>query len=110
MVTAEVAAALPTLILVVLAAVWAVVLAITQLRCADAAREAARAAARGEDAAIVREVAEEVAPEGATVKLDSSTDGMLTVEVRARLPIPGPIDGSIPATVRGRAVALLESR
>ncbi|TDD94755.1 TadE family type IV pilus minor pilin [Jiangella asiatica] len=109
MVTAELAAAFPALVVVLLGAVWAVTLAAAQLRCADAAREAARAAARGEEAAIIREVAAEVAPDGADVEVERG-DGTVTVRVSARMSMPGPLADTLPApTVTGQAVALAES-
>lgn len=110
MVTAEIAAALPALALVLAAAVWVVALAATQLRCADAAREAARAAARGENLNVVRQVAEEVAPGNVDVEIERSGSAV-TVEVTATVPLPGPIGGSLPMpAVRGSAVAMLEAR
>jgi Flp pilus assembly protein TadG len=51
MVTAEMATALPVLVLLVLAGVLAVGVAQARVRCADAAREAARAIARGDPTA-----------------------------------------------------------
>lgn len=107
-VTAEVAAALPALILVVVAVLWVIALGTTQLRSADAAREAARAAARGDDPAIVREVAEAVAPDGATVHV-TERDGLVTVQVEVRVHPPMPFGDRIPApTVRASAVAIEE--
>ncbi|PSL05419.1 hypothetical protein CLV30_104289 [Haloactinopolyspora alba] len=108
MVTAEIATALPALALVLVAAVWTVVFASAQLRCADAAREAARAAARGETAAVVRQVAAETAPDGADISVDR-TGGRVVVEVSAAIAMPGPVGDSVPApTAQGRAVALTE--
>src|SRR6266567_850350 len=51
MVTAELATALPVLVLLALVAVMIVGLAQARVRCADAAREAARAIARGDPGA-----------------------------------------------------------
>lgn len=51
MATAELAVALPVLMLLVLTAVYAVQVAGTRVRCLDAAREVARAAARGDPSA-----------------------------------------------------------
>ncbi len=53
MVTAEIALALPVLILVVLTGLAALGVAQARLRCADAAAEAARALARGEPASAI---------------------------------------------------------
>jgi Flp pilus assembly protein TadG len=54
MVTAELAAALPVLVLLVAVALATVNLAAQRVRVMDAAREAARAAARGDPTAAVR--------------------------------------------------------
>ncbi|WP_308211148.1 TadE family type IV pilus minor pilin [Nonomuraea roseoviolacea] len=55
-VTAETAAVLPALMVVLAAALWAIQAVGTQLECVDAARVGARAAARGEPVDQVREV------------------------------------------------------
>ena len=108
MVTAEIATALPALALVLVAAVWAVFFAASQLRCIDAAREAARVVARGEETAVVRQVAQELAPEGAAVDVER-VDGTVTVRVSADVSMPGPVGGVLPApTARGEAVAWAE--
>ncbi|MBB5787598.1 TadE family type IV pilus minor pilin [Jiangella mangrovi] len=108
MVTAELAAAFPALVLVLIMAVWAITIAAGQLRCTDAAREAARAASRGEDLSVVQQVAAEAAPEGAAVDL-VEVDGTLEVRVSARMAMPGPLGDTLPAlTVSGRSVALAE--
>jgi hypothetical protein len=110
MVTAEMAAALPALVLVVLAALWAVMLGHTHLRVVDAAREAVRAAARGEDPALVIEIAEQTAPPGAVVEV-VERDGVVIVEVSARVNPPLPFGDRLPApTVRADATAFSESR
>lgn len=103
MVTAELAACLPVLVLVLAVAVTAVSAVAARVRVLDAAREAARVAARGDSTAAVR-VAHDVAP-GARLVL--SRDGPLVVAVvRARLqPFGGWLPG--PAVV-GRAVAAVE--
>ncbi|RIQ27330.1 TadE family type IV pilus minor pilin [Jiangella rhizosphaerae] len=109
MVTAEIAAGFPALVVVLLMAVWAVTIAAGHLRCTDAAREAARAAARGEDLAVVRDVATEAAPQGAEVVVDES-DGTVQVRVSARMTMPGPLGDTLPApTVSARSVALAEA-
>ncbi|WP_336212139.1 TadE family type IV pilus minor pilin [Nonomuraea sp. LPB2021202275-12-8] len=53
-VTAETAAMLPALMVVLAAALWAIQAVAVQLECVDAARAAARAAARGEPLDQVR--------------------------------------------------------
>ena len=66
-VTAELAACLPVLVLVVATAVSAVTVAGARVRAQDAAREAARAAARGDDRTAAW-LAQQAAP-GATLRL-----------------------------------------
>ncbi|MEU1720138.1 TadE family type IV pilus minor pilin [Nonomuraea sp. NPDC005692] len=56
-VTAETAAMLPALMVVLAAALWAIQAVNVQLECVDAARAAVRAAARGEPLDQVRELA-----------------------------------------------------
>lgn len=108
-VTAEIATALPALVVVVIGAVWVVSVGLTQLRCADAAREAARAAARGDDPAVVSSVAEATAPDGAAVQVRVEGD-IVTVEVAARVPPPLPFGDHVAApTVRASAVAVKEA-
>jgi Flp pilus assembly protein TadG len=108
-VTAEIAAALPALVLVVIAALWTLSLGLMQLRCADAAREAARAAARGDDPAVVRQVAEAVAPAGAVVEV-TERDGLVVVEVAVEVRPPVPFADQLPApTVSAESVAVEES-
>jgi len=108
-VTAEIATALPALVVVVIGAVWVVSVGLTQLRCADAAREAARAAARGDEPAVVSSVAEAAAPDGAAVQVQVEGD-IVTVEVTARVPPPLPFRDHVPApTVRASAVAVMEA-
>ncbi|WP_248962364.1 TadE family type IV pilus minor pilin [Sphaerisporangium perillae] len=68
-VTAETAVALPSLALVLGAALWAISVAAAQLECVDAARAGARAAARGESLEAVRQAAGRAAPLGAAVSV-----------------------------------------
>lgn len=84
MVTAEVALALPALIVVVAALVTVVVAVAAQLRCVAAAREGARAAARGEPAAVVHQLASRAAPAGARITVGSAGK-TVTVSVTARI-------------------------
>jgi hypothetical protein len=105
MVTAETAAVLPVLALLLTVALWSVSAVAAQLRCIDAAREAARAAARGEPAAQVRAAALQAGPAGATVSL-ALDQGRVSVQVSARSGL-GP--GWLPSVpVSGRAVAAVE--
>lgn len=109
-VTAEIATALPALVVVVIGAVWVVAVGLAQLRCADAAREAARAAARGDAPAVVSSVADAAAPDGATVRVHVE-DELVTVEVSTPVPVPLPFGDRVPApTVRASAAAVTEGR
>lgn len=104
MVTAEIAVAIPALMLLLAAALTAIMVIGGQLRCVDAAREAARALARDEPPTVAHSLARQVAP-GAS--LSSSTAGdRVTAEVRARI---RPLGGVLPTfTVHAEAVALHE--
>ena len=82
MVTAETAVALPVLLLVLAAAVAALMVIGSQLRCVDAAGAGARAAARGESPAAVRSLVARAAPGGARATL-AIRDGAVTVTVLA---------------------------
>ncbi len=100
--TAELAAGLPALMLLLIAGLSAVVAVSTQLQCLDAAREAAIAAARGESgpAAGAR-----VAPAASEVDVAVGADAV-TATVRARVRVLG---GHLPLiTVRATAVAARE--
>jgi Flp pilus assembly protein TadG len=105
MATAELAVALPVLVLVVAAAMTAVSVLLAQLRCVDAAREGARAAARGEPIEVVRSVTGRAAPAGAVVEVTTTGDEV-SVQVSARA---GVVGGRLPTfQVGDTAVALRE--
>jgi hypothetical protein len=100
--TAELAAGLPALLLLLLAGLTAVLAVSTRLQCLDAAREAALAGARGAPAgaAAARE-----APPGAIVHIAMTTD-TVTAEVTAAVPLLG---AHLPhLTVHAAAVAARE--
>jgi len=100
--TAELAAGLPALMLLLLVGLTAVVAVSTRMQCLDAAREAAIAAARGESGA---QAAAHVAPAGADVEVVQSVD-TVTVTVGAPVRVLG---GGFPLiTVRATAVAARE--
>jgi Flp pilus assembly protein TadG len=103
MVTAELAACLPVLVLVLAVALSAVSVAGVRVRAQDAAREAARAAARG-DPDQARQLAQHAAP-GVTVDITTRGDEVVAV---ARVTVH-PLASWLPAlTVSERAVAALE--
>ena len=105
MVTAELAACLPVLVLVLAVALTAVSVVAARVRLQDAAREAARAAGRG-DPAVARRLAAREAP-GATVQL-STSGGAVVAVVQRRV---HPFGGWLPAiTVTERAVAAVEPK
>lgn len=107
--TAEIATALPALILVLLLAVWAVALATAQMRVSDAAREGARAAARGERDATTTTLTGRAAPAGAQIDLVRQ-DELVHVVVAVEVPAPVPFGDTVWApTVRAEAVALQET-
>jgi hypothetical protein len=100
--TAELAAGLPALMLLLFAALTAVAAVATQLQCLDAAREAAIAAARGESGPAA---AGRIGPAGSDVTVQVGAE-TVTVTVLARV---GVLGSHLPAlTVRGRAVAARE--
>jgi hypothetical protein len=100
---------LPALVLLAALGVWSVAVVATQLRCVDAAGAGARALARGEDPGSVRRLVGQVAPPGAVVRLGRDGD-LVTVEVSARVPLPGPWSRAGPGVdVGDRAVAVAES-
>jgi Flp pilus assembly protein TadG len=102
-VTAELAAALPVLVLVVAVALTAVTVAGTRVRAQDAAREAARAAARG-DAVSAQRLAADAAP-GSSVVL--RRDGDLVVAT-VRIGVH-PLAAWLPAVViQEHAAAVIE--
>ena len=106
MVTAELAVAIPAVVLVLALCLAGVTAGIDQIRCVDSARIAARAAARGDTTGAVRAVALEAAPSGASVavRLDAA---MVTVTVEAR---SGGWGGVLPSWgLVARAVAPRES-
>lgn len=105
MVTAELAACLPVLVLLLGVALTAVTAVSARLQAQDAAREAARADARGDPAAVAGLV-HDAAPGGRVALTRSGGDVVAVVQVRVR-----PLGGVVPAfTVSGRAVAADEPR
>jgi hypothetical protein len=102
MVTAELAVALPALVVVMVAALYGVALVTAALRCTDAAAVAARLAARGESTVTVRSTALAAAPSGARLAVaESATTVTATVTVRVSLPwLSGLLSG---VSISGRA-------
>ncbi|MGC5582786.1 TadE family type IV pilus minor pilin [Ornithinimicrobium sp. W1679] len=83
--TAELAVALPAVVLVLALCLTAMTLAVDQVRVEDAARAAARAASSGESAAAVGRIVEELTPEGSLLGVSSGGEEVVvTVEAPAR--------------------------
>jgi TadE-like protein len=99
--TAEIAVALPALVVLVAAGMTAVSVITAQLRCVDAAREAARAAARGESSAVVRSLAERSGPPASRV--DVSWPGE---EVRVSVSSQASSVGGLLPSIRVSAAAV----
>jgi hypothetical protein len=95
--TAELAASLPAVVLLLLAGLTAVTAVGTQTRCADAARDVALALSRGEPRPT------DHLPAGATIGVDSSGD-RIAVTVSAPVFV-----GWRSLAVSGRAVAAVET-
>ncbi|MEV0660177.1 TadE family type IV pilus minor pilin [Actinomadura luteofluorescens] len=96
MATAEIAVALPSLVLITAIALWGVRAASVQLACTDAARSGARAAARGESLTAVRELVERGVPKEATVQVHRDE---ATVRVDVSVPVAPVAAIGLPAFV-----------
>lgn len=103
MVSAELALAIPALVIVVLALAWLVALGVSQGIVAQAAREGARAGARGESAATVRAAVTAVAP-GAQVSIHREVSSVTVIASLERTPpvrFLRPLGREIRATATG---------
>ncbi|MFG2087150.1 MULTISPECIES: TadE family type IV pilus minor pilin [unclassified Spirillospora] len=96
MATAEIAVALPTLVLVTAMALWGLTAASVQLTCTDAARAGARAAARGESLTAVRELVVKAVPKGAAVRVSRDE---ATVHVDVSAPVKPPAAAGLPPLI-----------
>ncbi|HZC71213.1 MAG TPA: TadE family type IV pilus minor pilin [Jatrophihabitans sp.] len=104
-VTAELAACLPVLVLVLAVALSAVSAVSARVRLQDAAREAARAAARG-DPAMAQQLAAQAAP-GAHLTLSDDAADVVAVMHATVDPLGGVLPG---LSITERAVAAVEPR
>ena len=86
-VTAELALALPTLVLVLALGIWLQSAVALHARCLDAARAGARAVVRGDPDAMVRARLAAVLPAGAAVVIGHG-GGQVMVTVQARVGLP----------------------
>lgn len=88
MATAELAVALPAVVLVLALCLTAMALGVDHVRAQDAARAAVRAASRGEPTSVVQQVALSRAPKGAEVVVDRGAAGVeviISAPARVRL-------------------------
>jgi Flp pilus assembly protein TadG len=107
-VTAELALALPTLMLILAVGIWMQSGVALQARCQDAARAGARAAARGDPDPAIRSAISAALPAGATVGI-SRSGSQVTVMVRAFVTVPGALSALVSApSVTGSASAIDE--
>ncbi len=105
MVTAELAACLPVLMLILLVGLAAVSIAGQRVRAQDAASEAARASARA-DSTAARELFEQTAPRGSSFSI-ATANGQVTATVTVTIrPLGGWLGSYV---VVERAVAAVES-
>jgi hypothetical protein len=108
-VTAELALALPTLMLVLAVGVWLQSAVALQARCLDAARAGARAAARGDADGTIRARLAVALPAGAKVRVGHRA-GLVTVTVQARATAPAGLSSLVTApTVTGSATSADEA-
>ncbi len=102
-VTAETAAVLPALMVVLAAALWAIQAVTAQLQCVDAARAAVRAAARGEPSDEVRDLVRAATGQEAHVTISrdpEQTEIEISVDVR---PPWGPVLPAVRVTASATA-------
>lgn len=88
MVTAEIAVAVPAVVVLLAMLLWAVALVGAYVQVVDAARAGARAAARGESVAASAAVAEQAAPPGADAVITHDA-GDVRVAVHVQVEPPG---------------------
>ena len=105
MVTAELAVAVPVVVVVLALGLSAIRLGIDEVRCVDAARLAARALARGDSEGSARALAVTAGPAGAAVVVASTG-----AEVSATVSASRDLAGWRMVTVRGSATAAKERR
>ena len=103
MVTAELALAVPVVVMVLALGLAAIRVGVDQVRCVDAARLAARALARGDAEGSARALAATAGPPGAVVVL-----GAAGSEVSASVTVSRDLAGWRVVTVRASATAARE--
>jgi hypothetical protein len=107
--TAELALALPSLVLILAIGLWLQGAVAVHARCLDAARAGARAAARGDPDGRVRERLAKVVPAGAGIVIAHDGD-RITVTVDSRVEVPPGLSAFVGRpTVTGSATAVDEA-
>ncbi|WP_187122595.1 TadE family type IV pilus minor pilin [Mobilicoccus massiliensis] len=104
--TAEMAAAMPVVVLLLALVLTSVRVGVDQMRCVDAARAGARAAARGEGDDAVGTVVARAAPRGSRVSI-SRVDTDVVVDVSAPAVLRVPLLDALPSPA-ARATSVLE--
>lgn len=105
---AETAIAIPCLLAIGIALLWAVGVAATALALSDAAGQAARAAARGESAAAVAGLAAQAAPRAqVAVQVGES---LVSVALSQQVSLPIPLFDGLAVTIQRSATAAREDR
>ncbi len=108
MVTAEIATALPALVVIAAGLLFVIGAVGAQLRCGDLSREAARQLARGQDEATVSREVLVGAPPDAQLRV-SRAGGLVTASITAHAPTPGALARLGSLVVSGSATALDET-
>ncbi|WP_318842995.1 TadE family type IV pilus minor pilin [Myceligenerans pegani] len=103
--TAELAVALPAVVLVLVAVLTLVAASVAQMRAVDAARAGARAVAIGEEEAVVARVVGRVGGDDAELLIDHDGDW---VRVTVTKPVVNGWTAAGPLRARGTATAWVE--
>ncbi len=101
--TAELAVALPVIVVLVAAVAGAGAVGRAQVDCRDAAWTAARMVARGDEVSSALAAADQVRPDGARVSVTDQGD-TIVVEVRAGVRLGGLGQATVPVGCRAVAV------
>lgn len=105
MASAELAVAMPALLVVLVLALGAIRLGIDEVRCVDAARLAARALARGDPEETARGFASRAGPPGAVITVRRGGS-----EISVEVSTTREVGGWRQLTVRGTAAAQREQK
>ena len=104
-VTAEIAVAMPAVVLLIVAVLFCGSAVVDQVRCVDAARAGARAAARGDPSGDVLAQARRLAPAGARIDLSRGRRGVV---VTVQAAVSGGVPGWPGLSVGSSATAVVE--